>query len=141
MLPSQAVRPGQPLRLPGQTRVTADEYREFRELGHGEIFNLDADACAALAPGLELALVVANPRVCPAPSFPTKYAGSCLCRAATGAPELGGRAVAECWCPLPLACRVIGSVACSDGRARRAGSWRRPGAPLAPTPPISSIMD
>ena len=52
VLPSQATRPGQPLRLPGQTRVTPEEYREFRELGHGEIFNLDVDACAPpLAPG------------------------------------------------------------------------------------------
>lgn len=52
VLPSQATRPGQPLRLPGQTRVAPEEYTEFRNLGHGEIFNLDVDACAALAPAL-----------------------------------------------------------------------------------------
>ncbi len=50
VLPSQATRPGQPLRLPGQTRVTPEEYREFRELGHGEIFNLEVDACAPARP-------------------------------------------------------------------------------------------
>ncbi|KAK9820572.1 hypothetical protein WJX72_011768 [[Myrmecia] bisecta] len=42
VLPSQAA-PGQPIRLPGQTRVTPDEYKEFLGLGHGEVFNLDID--------------------------------------------------------------------------------------------------
>jgi len=41
-LPSAAA-PGQRVRLPGQSRVTPDEYREFLALGHGEIFNLDVD--------------------------------------------------------------------------------------------------
>lgn len=41
-LPSSAA-PGQRVRLPGQSRVTPDEYREFLALGHGEIFNLDVD--------------------------------------------------------------------------------------------------
>uniref|UniRef100_A0A1D2A676 Pre-mRNA polyadenylation factor Fip1 domain-containing protein n=1 Tax=Auxenochlorella protothecoides TaxID=3075 RepID=A0A1D2A676_AUXPR len=36
-------KPGQPIKLPGQTRVTAEEYREFLSLGHGEIFSLDID--------------------------------------------------------------------------------------------------
>ena len=31
------------LKLPKQTRVTPDEYREFLSLGHGEIFTLDLD--------------------------------------------------------------------------------------------------
>jgi len=42
VLPSQA-RPGQRVRLPGQSRVTQEEYREFLSLGHGEIFNLPID--------------------------------------------------------------------------------------------------
>jgi 15-cis-phytoene desaturase len=42
VLPSQAA-PGQRVRLPGQSRVTPEEYREFLGLGHGEIFNLDID--------------------------------------------------------------------------------------------------
>ena len=41
-LPSTSA-PGQRVRLPGQSRVTPDEYREFLALGHGEIFNLDVD--------------------------------------------------------------------------------------------------
>lgn len=41
-LPSEAA-PGQRVRLPGQSRVTPEEYREFLGLGHGEIFNLDID--------------------------------------------------------------------------------------------------
>lgn len=45
MLPSLA-GPGQRIRLPGQTRVMADEYKEFLGLGHGEIFALDPDLCA-----------------------------------------------------------------------------------------------
>lgn len=40
--PSRAA-PDQALKLPGQTRVTPDEYKEFLGLGHGEIFNLDLD--------------------------------------------------------------------------------------------------
>jgi hypothetical protein len=42
VLPSRA-RPGQRIRLPGQSRVTPEEYREFLSLGHGEIYNLDLD--------------------------------------------------------------------------------------------------
>lgn len=33
-----------PVKLPGQTRVSPEEYREFLNLGHGDIFNLDVDA-------------------------------------------------------------------------------------------------
>ncbi len=40
-----AAAPGQPIKLPGQTRVTSDEYREFLALGHGEIFDLELDRC------------------------------------------------------------------------------------------------
>ena len=40
-----AAAPGQPIKLPGQTRVTSDEYREFLALGHGEIFDLEVDRC------------------------------------------------------------------------------------------------
>ena len=46
VLPSRA-RPGQRIRLPGQSRVTPEEYREFLSLGHGEIYNLDLDLCVA----------------------------------------------------------------------------------------------
>ena len=38
-----AALPGQPIKLPGQTRVTPEEYREFLSLGHGEIFDLDVE--------------------------------------------------------------------------------------------------
>merc|ERR1719281_2195423 len=41
-LPLQAKR-GQLIRLPGQTRVAPEEYREFLALGHGGIFDLDLD--------------------------------------------------------------------------------------------------
>ena len=41
-LPSQA-KPGQSIRLPGQTRVAPEEYREFLALGHGGIFDVDLD--------------------------------------------------------------------------------------------------
>lgn len=47
VLPSQAA-PGKKVRLPGQTRVSAEEYREFLGLGHGEIFNLDIDRWAVV---------------------------------------------------------------------------------------------
>lgn len=40
--PSMA-RPDQPVKLPGQTRVSPEEYREFLALGHGEIFSIDID--------------------------------------------------------------------------------------------------
>ena len=43
VLPSQTTGPEQRIRLPGQTRVTPDEYKEFLSLGHGDIFNLDLD--------------------------------------------------------------------------------------------------
>ena len=42
VLPSEA-GPGQRIRLPGQTKVTTDEYKEFLGLGHGDIFDLDPD--------------------------------------------------------------------------------------------------
>ena len=42
MLPSLAA-PGQRIRLPGQTKVTTEEYKEFLGLGHGDIFDLDPD--------------------------------------------------------------------------------------------------
>lgn len=41
-LPSKA-KPGQAIRLPGQTRVSPEEYKEFLSLGHGELFNIDWD--------------------------------------------------------------------------------------------------
>ena len=41
-LPSLAA-PGQRIRLPGQTKVTTEEYKEFLGLGHGDIFDLDPD--------------------------------------------------------------------------------------------------
>lgn len=45
VLPSLG-KPGQRIRLPGQTRVMPDEYKEFLALGHGDIFNLDPDLYA-----------------------------------------------------------------------------------------------
>ena len=42
VLPSLAT-PGQSIRLPGQTKVTTDEYKEFLGLGHGDIYDLDPD--------------------------------------------------------------------------------------------------
>ncbi|KAK9789200.1 hypothetical protein WJX73_005584 [Symbiochloris irregularis] len=41
-LPQQA-QPGQLIKLPGQSRVAPDEYREFLILGHGGVFDLDID--------------------------------------------------------------------------------------------------
>lgn len=41
-----AAKPKQPIKLPGQTRVTPEEYREFLSLGHGHIFDLDIDRSA-----------------------------------------------------------------------------------------------
>lgn len=41
-LPSQA-GPQDLIRLPGQTRVSPEEYKEFLQLGHGDIFELDPD--------------------------------------------------------------------------------------------------
>lgn len=38
-----AAAPQQPIKLPRQHNVDKDEYREFLNLGHGEIFNLDLD--------------------------------------------------------------------------------------------------
>ena len=46
MLPSEAA-PGQRVRLPGQTKVTTEEYKGFLGLGHGDIFDLDPDLCAS----------------------------------------------------------------------------------------------
>lgn len=37
-------QPGLPIKLPGQTRVSPEEYKEFLNLGHGEIFSLDIDS-------------------------------------------------------------------------------------------------
>lgn len=37
-------KPGLPLKLPGQTRVSPEEYKEFLSLGHGEIFSIDLDS-------------------------------------------------------------------------------------------------
>jgi hypothetical protein len=52
--PSKA-GPDQWLKLPAQTRVSPDEYKEFLALGHGDIYLLDLDRCAqpggAGAPG------------------------------------------------------------------------------------------
>lgn len=42
MLPSQA-GDSQLIRLPGQTRVSPEEYKEFLGLGHGDVFDLDPD--------------------------------------------------------------------------------------------------
>ena len=39
----EAAKPGQLIKLPGQNRVTADEYQEFTTLGQGGIFDLDLD--------------------------------------------------------------------------------------------------
>lgn len=36
--------PGLPIKLPGQTRVSPEEYKEFLSLGHGDIFGLDIDS-------------------------------------------------------------------------------------------------
>lgn len=47
-LPSEAP-PGQRIRLPGQTKVTTEEYKEFLGLGHGDIFDLDPDLCAPVS--------------------------------------------------------------------------------------------
>ena len=41
-LPSQA-GPQDLIRLPGQTRVSPEEYKEFLQLGHGDIFELNPD--------------------------------------------------------------------------------------------------
>lgn len=37
-------KPGLPIKLPGQTRVSPEEYKEFLSLGHGEIFSIDLDS-------------------------------------------------------------------------------------------------
>jgi hypothetical protein len=37
-------KPGLPCKLPGQTRVSPEEYKEFLTLGHGEIFSIDLDS-------------------------------------------------------------------------------------------------
>ena len=34
---------GKAIKLPRQTRVTPEEYKEFLALGHGEIFDIDLD--------------------------------------------------------------------------------------------------
>lgn len=43
VFPSQW-HPGLPMKLPGQTRVSPEEYKEFLNLGHGDIFDVDLDA-------------------------------------------------------------------------------------------------
>lgn len=40
--------PNQPIKLPRQHNVDKEEYREFLNLGHGEIFGLDLDRCACV---------------------------------------------------------------------------------------------
>lgn len=37
-------KPGLPIKLPGQTKVSPEEYKEFLSLGHGDIFGLDLDS-------------------------------------------------------------------------------------------------
>ena len=46
VLPSQA-GDTQLIRLPGQTRVSPEEYKEFLGLGHGDVFDLDPDRQAS----------------------------------------------------------------------------------------------
>lgn len=41
-----AAGPSQPIKLPRQHNVDKDEYKEFLNLGHGEIFNLEVDRWA-----------------------------------------------------------------------------------------------
>ena len=43
--------PQDAIKLPGQTRVDPEEYREFLDLGHGGIFHLDIDRYLALLAG------------------------------------------------------------------------------------------
>lgn len=43
VFPSQW-KPGLPIKLPGQTRVSPEEYKEFLSLGHGDVFDLDLDS-------------------------------------------------------------------------------------------------
>jgi hypothetical protein len=38
-----AAAPGQPIKLPRQHNVDKEEYKEFLNLGHGEIFSLELD--------------------------------------------------------------------------------------------------
>jgi hypothetical protein len=40
-----AAAPGQPIKLPRQHNVDKEEYKEFLNLGHGEIFSLELDRC------------------------------------------------------------------------------------------------
>lgn len=42
----EAAKPAQRIKLPGQNRVTSDEYQEFITLGQGGIFDLDVDRYA-----------------------------------------------------------------------------------------------
>jgi hypothetical protein len=56
MTPCAPLAPPPPLspqwvKLPRQTRVTPEEYREFISLGHGEIFNVDLDRLASRGAG------------------------------------------------------------------------------------------
>ncbi len=46
--PLPCPRHAQWIRLPRQMRVTQDEYREFLNLGHGEIFTLNMDRCVGI---------------------------------------------------------------------------------------------
>jgi hypothetical protein len=39
----EAAKPGQMIKLPGQTRVTPDEYHEFITLGQGGVYELDLE--------------------------------------------------------------------------------------------------
>ena len=44
----QQAQPGQKIKLPGQSRVAPEEYREFLILGHGGVFDLDVDKCGLI---------------------------------------------------------------------------------------------
>ena len=44
----EAAKPGQMIKLPGQTRVTPDEYHEFITLGQGGVYELDLERCVLL---------------------------------------------------------------------------------------------
>lgn len=47
--PSQAAeQPDKLIKLPGQTKVGEDEYKEFLNLGHGGVFDLDLSRCAVV---------------------------------------------------------------------------------------------
>ena len=43
----ESAQAGQLIKLPGQTRVTPEEYSEFTALGQGGVYELDLDRCRA----------------------------------------------------------------------------------------------